>query len=299
MEMIGIFKPLPLTTDLCVDAVVTVHYFKYSKDFNFGGEKHDFWEIHYVDKGEVGVLAENQGLDLHQGEAIFHKPNEYHNIWAKNKFANVAVLTFVCKSPAMSFFENKLILLNEEQRRLLGEIVSAAEICFADTLDDVFQTAVTFSGDAPFGGRQVIKNYIELLLISLIQSHTSITRKSRLSLKAKQQGEGRVVAAIKEMLDENLYADLHFDDVMKHVSFSKSYITRLFREQTGYSVMNYYQNQKIAEAQRLISEGDLTFTQIAEMLYFHSIHYFSNAFKKQIGMSPTEYRKSVRLSAIL
>ena len=297
--MIGVFKPMRLNAVIQVDCVVTIHYFKYTRDFNFGGEKHDFWEIHYVDKGEVGVLAEAQGIDLHQGEAIFHKPNEYHNIWAKNKFANVAVLTFVCKSPAMSFFENKIIILDEEQRALLGKIIYAGETYLEDPLDDVFQTEIAISKDAPFGSRQVIRNYIELLLISLIQGQADISRKTRVSMAAKRQGEGRVVAAIKEMLDESLYADLSFEDVMKHVSFSKSYITRLFREQTGRSVMDYYRSQKIAEAQRLISEREHTFTQIAESLCFHSIHYFSNAFKKQTGMTPSEYRQSIRASAVL
>ena len=45
MEMIGKFKPLPLNTLLHIEAIVTIHYFKYSKEFVFGGEKHDFWEL--------------------------------------------------------------------------------------------------------------------------------------------------------------------------------------------------------------------------------------------------------------
>ena len=299
MDMIGKFKPMLLDTVLRIEAVVTIHYFKYSKEFIFGGEKHDFWELHYVDKGEVGVFAENQGLDLHQGEAIFHKPDEYHNIWAKNTFANVVVLTFVCNSPAMSFFENKIIVLSEEQRALLGKIVHAGEIYFEDPLDDVWQTEIRISNDVPFGCHQILKNYIELFLISLIQSNEEIVRKTRVSVTVKRQGEGRVVEAIKEILDENLYVDFSFEDVMKHVSFSKSHVTRLFREQTGYSVMDYYRKQKIAEAERLISERELSFTQIAEALCFQSIHYFSKAFKKQTGMTPSEYRRSVRASAIL
>ena len=299
MDMIGKFKPTLLDTVIRIEAVVTIHYFKYSKEFIFGGEKHDFWEMHYVDKGEVGVFAENQGLDLCQGEAIFHKPDEYHNIWAKNVFANVVVLTFVCNSPAMSLFENKLIVLNEEQRTLLGNIVHAGEIYFEDPLDDVWQTEIRISNEAPFGCLQILKNYVELFLISLIQSNEEIVRKTRVSVTVKRQGECRVVAAIKEVLDENLYVNFTFKDVMEHVSFSKSHIIRLFREQTGYSVMDYYRKQKIAEAERLISERELSFTQIAEALCFQSIHYFSRAFKKQTGMTPSEYRRSVRASAIL
>ena len=51
---------------------------------------------------------------------------------------------------------------------------------------------------------------------------------------------------------------------------------------------------RIGEAKRLIREGNLTFTQIAERLGIESIYYFSNLFKKQTGMSPTEYEKTLK-----
>ena len=51
---------------------------------------------------------------------------------------------------------------------------------------------------------------------------------------------------------------------------------------------------RIGEAKRLIREGNLTFTQIAERIGIESIYYFSNLFKKQTGMSPTEYEKTLK-----
>lgn len=89
------------------------------------------------------------------------------------------------------------------------------------------------------------------------------------------------------------------DDVLRTICFSKSYITRLFREHTGESIMGYYNGLKITEAQKLISERCLSFTEIAELLCFNSIHHFSNSFKLNTGMTPTEYRKSVQSFEVL
>jgi len=299
MDKIGKFTTTELNISIDVSHIVTLHYFKYSKDFTFSGEKHDFWEIAYVDKGEIGVVAESQGFDLYQGEAIFHKPNEYHNIWAKNQFANVVILSFVSHSRAMSFFENKIITFNEKESDLLAKILAIGEVCFKDPLDDVHQTKLNLTKDSPFASQQTLKNYIELLLISLIQSNTDFLRRDRASDSTKRQGDSNIVEAIQQLLAENVYGTIYLQDVLQKTCFSKSYLTRLFREQTGYSIMEYYTNLKIGEAKKLISERELSFSEIAERLELGTIHYFSYLFKKKTNMTPSEYHKSVQSRAVL
>ena len=56
---------------------------------------------------------------------------------------------------------------------------------------------------------------------------------------------------------------------------------------------------KVAEAKRLISEGKYRYTEIAEMLGFGSIHYFSRTFKLHTNMTPSGYEKSVKARALL
>ena len=299
MKKIGIFTLTELDISIDISEIVTLHYMKYSKDFAFTGEKHDFWEIVYVDNGEIGVLAESQGLDLHEGEAIFHKPNEYHNIWAKNQFANVVVLSFVCNSPAMSFFENKIMIFDDEARELLARILTVGRACFRGPLDDVYQTKLELAENRPFASMQMMKNYLELLLITLIQSSTEFSRHSRASASAKRQGEGTIVESIQQILAENIYGDIFLADILKKLCFSKSFLTQLFHKHTGYSIMEYYMNLKIAEAQRLISERELSFSEIADRLSFSTIHYFSYVFKKKTRMTPSEYRRSVQSRAVL
>ncbi|MDR1664823.1 MAG: AraC family transcriptional regulator, partial [Clostridiales bacterium] len=270
MKDLGAFTPTELEVTIDVSQIITIHYIKYSRDFAFTGERHDFWEMVYVDKGETGALAEAQGFNLKEGEAIFHKPGEYHNIWAQNKYANVAILTFVCESPAVAFFENKLIAFNETEKELLARILSTAKRSFDGPLDEIHQKEIRFVEAPPFACRQVLKNYVELLLISLIQNRADTARQNRASDSAKRQGENTIVESVRQILSENLYNDISLNDIMEKVCFSKSYLTRLYRVYTGESIMEDYINMKISEAQRLISERVLSFSEIADRLNFGS-----------------------------
>lgn len=63
-----------------IDAIITLHYFEYMKNFEFKGESHNFWEFLYVDKGTVAVRADDTWTTLYTGDIIFHSPNEFHAI---------------------------------------------------------------------------------------------------------------------------------------------------------------------------------------------------------------------------
>ncbi|MDR1209541.1 MAG: AraC family transcriptional regulator [Clostridiales bacterium] len=300
-EKIGLFTSLKLASPISVSHIVTMHYFKYTKDFHFPGERHDFWELAYVDQGEVGVAAEKQGvMILRQGEVIFHKPDEYHEIWANNCYAHVIILSFVCDSPSMDFFEGKIISCGNHHKDILARIISAGEVYFRGPLDDdVYKKKMDIAPDCPFGSGQVIKNYLELLLILLIQADPDNSRANAASVYVPWQGENDVVRSVIRILTDNIYGSVSMDEILRRISFSKSYLTRLFRNNTGFTIMEYYSNMKIDEAKKLISENSLSLTEIAEKLGYYSIHYFSSQFKKKTRMTPSEYKKTVGVLAIL
>ncbi|MBR5122895.1 MAG: helix-turn-helix transcriptional regulator, partial [Anaerotignum sp.] len=64
-----------------------------------------------------------------------------------------------------------------------------------------------------------------------------------------------------------------------------------FRQKTGHSLMEYFMQMKLSEAQRRIAVRDVTFTEISEELGFSSVNYFSKVFKQKTGMTPTEYSR--------
>ena len=67
-----------------------------------------------------------------------------------------------------------------------------------------------------------------------------------------------------------------------------------FKKHTGYPVMQYYNNLKTAEAKMLLRSGKYNINQISNLLNYSSPYYFSMQFKKICGMSPSEYKSSLR-----
>ena len=73
----------------------------------------------------------------------------------------------------------------------------------------------------------------------------------------------------------------------------KSQLSKIFKDTTGKSIIEYYNNLKIAESKKLIREEQFSISEISDMLGYSSIHIFSRAFKKAVGFSPTAYKKSI------
>ena len=293
------FHATPLEEILRIDAIYTLHYFEYSRDYLFTGEKHDFWEMAYVDKGVAGVLADNSGYLLKPGEAIFHRPNEYHNIWANGIFTNVIIVSFASASPAMSFFQHKIIQIGDREKELLAAVLREGQLAFCERLDDADLTRFTLREDAPAGCLQMIKILFEQLLISLMRGPVPIARASRLSADSKDRHEQLVVIRINQYLEQNLHRHVSLEQICSELSFSRTYLKQIYRKWSGDSIIHHFLMMKIAAARRLISEKQYTFTEIAQQLGFCSVHHFSRTFSRIAHLTPREYARSVQSRGML
>ena len=114
-----------------VEKLITIFYMELSKSFCYDGESHDFWEMVYIDKGEMICTADKNSFILRSGEMTFHKPNEFHNLSGNNNTSpNVSIITFECKSRAMKNFEGKIFKLSAEERSLLSSLFEEGLSCF-------------------------------------------------------------------------------------------------------------------------------------------------------------------------
>ncbi|MGE5583237.1 MAG: AraC family transcriptional regulator [Bacillota bacterium] len=290
------YQPTLLNEEIIIKKVVSVHYFEFAKDYVFSGEKHDFWEFLYVDKGEAEVMADTQGLKLKQGEMIFHKPNEFHNVWANGRVApNIVIVAFCCKSKAMRFFENKIISVGDVEKNLMAQIIREAKEAFSSPLNVSELEKLERRPRQLFGSEQLIKLYLEQLMIYLVRKGGSIKKESRLSSTAKERSDEDRTRMVINYLQEHINDNLRFEDVCQFSNLSKTNLKTIFKEKTGASVMEYFKNLKIEEAKKLIREGECNITEIAERLGFTTIHYFSRRFKQATGMTPSEYASSVQV----
>lgn len=275
--------------------IITFFYMELSKDFHYDGETHNFWEMVYIDKGEMLCTADKHQFTLKSGEVTFHKPNEYHNLSGDGKNApNVGIVTFECDSVSMKHFEGKILRLSAEEKKMLSMLMSEGLSCFQleDPGNPLLQS-LRVQKDAPFGGFQMIRNLLEIFLISLYRHRESFTKKSRQSLHIDGVDVNFEIRELLDVLNQNLYGKLTIADIARQVGKSESTVKTLFARFQPGGIMRYYNHLKIREARGLIRENRYTLAQIAELLCFDSPQYFSKCFKQSTHMTPTEYKRSI------
>ena len=92
-------------------------------------------------------------------------------------------------------------------------------------------------------------------------------------------------------IQQNVNQHLTVGDVADYVGFSKSYFSAYFKETLGFSVSAFILRCKLEEGRELLQYTDKSISTISEFLCFSSQSHFHTAFKKQFGMTPSEYRK--------
>ncbi|WP_256756909.1 AraC family transcriptional regulator [Cohnella sp. WQ 127256] len=287
---------------IVVQKLITLYYFEFGKNYKFPGEKHNFWEFLYVDRGEVEVSTDEGQHLLKQGSIIFHKPNEFHRFHAVEGIApNVIVITFDCHSPAMRKFNNKVLKLGEEDRKLLVQIMNEGQNAFVFPFDFPLKRL-----DSPVpGSEQLLKCYLEMFLIVLFRrldhlvdgfdrNDSKSTRVPTLTPATRENFEEDLFKSIVRYLVEHLAEELSVKLICNQFYISRTRLQNLFQKYAGNTFMEYIIHLRIRQAKSLIREETYNLTGIAEELGFSSIHYFSKVFKKETGMSPSEYARSVK-----
>lgn len=286
------YKMTHLQEELSIENIITIHYYEYMSNFSFQGESHNFWEFLCVDKGEVLVTADREQFLLHAGEIIFHKPNEFHALAATGTVApNLVVISFACGDPCMQFFEGRQLTIGENERFLIARIIAEARNSFSNRLDDPYLEELTRKEQAVFGSEQLIRIYLEQLLIQLYRNYSDARKPN--SSGSKITDSNQLYQSILTYLENHLHVQLTVEQICKDNLIGESQLKKLFRDKSQSGIMECFIHMKIDHAKQLIRTRQMNFTQIADALGYTSIHYFSRQFKKETGMTPTEYASSI------
>lgn len=272
---------MPYKKEIDIIGFYTAFCARYAKNFYFAGERHNFWELVYILEGTASAMAEKTGIILKKGDMIFHKPMEFHALASdKEHEFKVLIISFETKSSIINFFGNKVFHLNQIQENIINE--------FLKILGE------GFSPDSPFGSYQKGISLIEWLLIDIYANNSCTLYGENSSNYAKRNIEKSLILAIKSFLQDNIYNNLSLSDICTEFNMSKSYICRLFKNEIGISIMEYFTNEKICRAKKIIETDMYTVTEIADKLGFNSIHNFSRSFKNKTGISPSDYKRIIK-----
>lgn len=93
-------------------------------------------------------------------------------------------------------------------------------------------------------------------------------------------------------IHSHLHEDLTLDTIAPVLGISPCHLSRTFRKETGLSIVEYIQEERVKSAKNMLIYSDYTLSAISEYLNFANQSYFIRIFKKHVGMTPSQYRRS-------
>ena len=100
-----------------------------------------------------------------------------------------------------------------------------------------------------------------------------------------------IIGRVVDYLKTNFKEPITLESTAERFSLNSSYLSRLFKSECGENFIDYLTRIRIEKASRLMLNPHLKTYEIAEIVGYENTNYFSKVFKKNIGLSPTEYRE--------
>lgn len=123
------------------------------------------------------------------------------------------------------------------------------ETFFPMSQDDV---KLNIKENHPIGSQQMIKTYLEQFLILLMRHEVS--KKNLRIFPTKESMENHLVSEILKMIDKNIYNEISISQICEEMHYSRAYLSRIFKQKTDYSILEYILLQKVKVAKKLIRE---------------------------------------------
>ncbi len=110
-------------------------------------------------------------------------------------------------------------------------------------------------------------------------------------VQSKEKQSASSVERAKSYIAERYNKDISLDEVSREVDISPYYFSKLFKEETGENFIEYLTSIRINKAKQLITGSDMSMKEICTEVGYSDPNYFSRIFKKNVGVTPTEYKE--------
>ena len=263
-----------ISSSLDISEIYTKFYQEKGTNYNFSGEKHSYWELTYVDKGELLTTIDGVSYHLKQGDLIFYAPMQFHTQSTFEKISSsYLTINFKMNFNHADLLCNKIFSLKRDSYFIVTRLIEEL------SNDNLYSDDLSLC-------------YLKELIIQMLRLDNSHFH-SKPTTHMQQTYENELLNDILLYIDDNIYEKISVSTLCEHFCISTSMLHSLFRKNMNNTAKNYINELKLSKSKELIRNSTHTLSEISEMLGFSSIHYFSKKFKSYFNISPTEYSKSI------
>ena len=247
-------------------------------DWKFPSHKHeDLCELIYISEGEGEFIINNNFYLAHKGDILVYNQGVIHD--EKSNPAN-PLRTYFCGIGNLlikGMEEGFVIPQNIEPVIHTNKYMHKVE----NYISDIFEEC----SSQVLGYEAVCNN----LLLSLIILITRIIRTQ--NVMPAHLNTNTLGYQIKEYIDKNYTQDISLNKIANRIYVSQHYLSHVFKQETGYSPINYLINRRIGEAKKLLLTTEMTIFEISALVGYENPNYFTMLFKKATGVSPSKFRE--------
>ena len=109
--------------------------------------------------------------------------------------------------------------------------------------------------------------------------------------KKKETKEQKPITEAKRYIQKHYLEPLKLEDVSKRIGFNATYFSSVFKKETGKNFLDYVTELRMNKAKQLLCSGEMSVNDVAEAVGYQDLKYFSRLFKKNAGISPSDYKK--------
>ncbi|SEO74018.1 response regulator [Paenibacillus sp. OV219] len=109
--------------------------------------------------------------------------------------------------------------------------------------------------------------------------------------EAKEESASKLITSVERLIEKDYRQDLSLEGIAEHVHLTPSYLSFLFKKETGKSLVRYIAQVRMVKAVELLTNTNMKIIDISEMLGFSNSSYFIQIFRNFHGVSPAKYRE--------
>ena len=246
--------------------------------------KHSYWELTLLIRGLLINHINNTTQTFEGGDCFIMRPDDKHAIYTKNKdkASNIILINFVVSNDYMrkvldTYGDDIYDRLINEKNALKFALNTSI---LSDIINDCYKVQLTNSIDSR-NAKIFCKVLVNRILSEIIEQHLLNSNK-----KPKW---------LNSFLDY-LNSPDSFSKTIKEISqftpYSYSRLSHLFKEWFNTSIIDYRNSIKLEYAKSLMQNGQNNISEIAYILGFNSMSYFTHLFKNKYGIAPIKYKNN-------
>lgn len=245
---------------------------------------HDYYELYYLFGGERYYFIKDNSYHIKPGTFVLINKYDIHCTAASEGTGYGRFLINFDEE----FLNDVLIAMNET--KLLDCFKKDVQIIELDEKSRQYAQSLLETILTEYEAKET--SYVKALLLQLllfISRHKSLTEDI---VPDYINSSHRIISEIIGYINNNYAEDITLTDLSEKHYISPYHLSRTFKKISGLSFVEYLNNVRIKEAQKLLKKTDLTIGQIGEAVGYKSNTHFTRAFKKITDISPLSYRKT-------